>query len=285
MAARDVPCDGAAEGCGCIRMLSGKISWLDAVADCEVRGPAMRSGVLLSAGVQVPPRTRDDHGLTRSFAKLPGRASGKAAGQGHRGSARLESGLPTSGTRTDSAWRGRPESVTQRRAGACASNRASSSAQNSTQSGEMRGLREIPKRADRRLGIRQFSMAGRNIGAQIMRLCVEFWREWLAVHSAYSGRPWGAMAAAGLASRLACTRKPAVTMITVLARAVNSVTRDLRGDPKPPAKCDAKGHGDGNRDDRGDRGLPGDRDPTAAGSPDRLQHGQGVFTRHGRLHL
>ena len=46
---------------------------------------------------------------------------------------------------------GRPESVTQRRAGACASNRASSSAQNSTQSGEMRGLREIPKRADRRL--------------------------------------------------------------------------------------------------------------------------------------
>ena len=28
-----------------------------------------------------------------------------------------------------------------------------------------------------------------------------------------------------------------------------------------------------------------DRDPAAAGSPDRLRHRQGVFTRHGRLHL
>jgi hypothetical protein len=60
---------------------------------------------VISASGSSPPRTRDDHGLTRSFAKWLGRASGKAAGQGHRGSARLESGLPASGTRTDSAWR------------------------------------------------------------------------------------------------------------------------------------------------------------------------------------
>ena len=117
------------------------------------RGPSQESVpvAVIKASGPSPSRTRDDHGLTRSFAKWLRRASGKAAGQGHRGSARLESGLPASGTRTDSAWRGRPESVTQRRAGAYASNRASSSAQNSTQSGEMRGRREIPKRADRRL--------------------------------------------------------------------------------------------------------------------------------------
>jgi hypothetical protein len=51
------------------------------------------------------------------------------------------------------------------------SNRASSSAQNSTQSGGMRGLREIPKRADRRLGAlgRRFSLCCER--AQIMRFC------------------------------------------------------------------------------------------------------------------
>ncbi len=52
----------------------------------------------------------------------------------------------------------------------------------------------------RRLGIRRFSMANRNVGAQIVRLCAEFSREWLTVRARVARGLWGAVAAAGLAS-------------------------------------------------------------------------------------
>jgi hypothetical protein len=98
-------------------------------------------------------------------------------------------------------------------------------------------------------------MADRNIGAQIMRLCVEFRVSgWPFIPRIARGR-WGAVAAAGLASgwpargSLLLRRSPSRP-----GRWIRSPRGSARRqDPKPPAECDAWGHGDGNRDDRATR--------------------------------
>jgi hypothetical protein len=137
---------------------------------------------------------------------------------------------------------------------------------------------------DRRLGIRQFSMADRNIGAQIMRLCVEF---------RVSGWPFIPRIARGRGVRWRPQRWHQVGLHEGACccddhcpgRGDKFGHRVICGATQATGRVRCQGHGDGNRDDRGDRGLPGDRDPAAAGSPDRLRHRQGVFTRHGRLQL
>jgi hypothetical protein len=135
-----------------------------------------------------------------------------------------------------------------------------------------------------RLGIRQFSMADRNIGAQIMRLCVEF---------RVSGWPFIPRIARGRGVRWRPQRWHQVGLHEGACccddhcpgRGDKFGHRVICGATQATGRVRCQGHGDGNRDDRGDRGLPGDRDPAAAGSPDRLRHRQGVFTRHGRLQL
>jgi hypothetical protein len=72
----------------------------------------------------------------------------------------LEPGLPTSGTRAAAAWRGRPESVTRRRAWCVYIELAGRQpGSGGTRSDEMSGPRESPKRAGyERLAARRIGM-------------------------------------------------------------------------------------------------------------------------------
>src|SRR5215475_2812319 len=103
---------------------------------------AMYRDVMRIRGVQVPPRTQNDHGLTSRFTMGSVVPPGKAAGQRHGSSTRLEPGFPGSGTRAGSGRRpakrvGTSLSRSDTHAAGALSSPVTSSAQNCTRSDEL----------------------------------------------------------------------------------------------------------------------------------------------------